>query len=449
MSETLLAVLLVTSSAKGSSLVYHWPPNPVTRPRLARPLPRHDVTCIHADNPWRAAHASNPSNPCEDYQPDENEYQWRRPNVERSRSLSFSRARSHPASRRASPSKDMKESLVLENKHDLPVPDEYDDLLGYSAEFLAGLLCPHSGMCHQKFELVVDELAFIGHPVCAEEDGAWRFHPEKHKSASRGRGSRKGHGQSPQVEEASLTPDTPAKDLPSSGTWLQTFHFVIALDLPDPSSSASGNIAKYFDTIYEQIAFAMTAVMYQEQVLHNFVESECDSLGALKEDYLKRGALFTYPPDCLLIAVIAGEPLSVYLDAGLKVSSIASAMKTLYESIKDGAIAQLTIREFPLELQLPPYLDSLLHNEDPLDTDFADREGDDDDEFGGTASWGPEMSFAWRLPSLAPWKSLLRLDDEAESELYMKLRGPQLNPEDRELAEQLLKFLDLASVTLT
>ncbi|EKM58425.1 uncharacterized protein PHACADRAFT_58087, partial [Phanerochaete carnosa HHB-10118-sp] len=127
MSETLLAVLLVTSSAKGSSLVYRWPPHPATRPRLARPLPTHDATCVHADNPWRAAHASQPSNPCNEY-----------------------------------------------GQHELDI-HEHDELLGYSAEFLASLLCPHSAMCHQKFELVVDELAFIGHPVCAEEDGGWRF----------------------------------------------------------------------------------------------------------------------------------------------------------------------------------------------------------------------------------------------------------------------------------
>ncbi|EKM58434.1 uncharacterized protein PHACADRAFT_252747, partial [Phanerochaete carnosa HHB-10118-sp] len=196
MSETLLAVLLVTSSAKGSSLVYRWPPHPATRPRLARPLPTHDATCVHADNPWRAAHASQPSNPCDEYVPEEDDYRWHRLNADRPRSLSFSHGRSRPASRRPSPSKDVKDSLVMEGQHELDI-HEHDELLGYSAEFLASLLCPHSAMCHQKFELVVDELAFIGHPVCAEEDGGWRFRPEKHKSASRGRGSRKSHTPSP------------------------------------------------------------------------------------------------------------------------------------------------------------------------------------------------------------------------------------------------------------
>ena len=71
---------------------------------------------------------------------------------------------------------------------------------------------------------------------------------------------------------------------------MQTFHFVVVLDLPDPSSSASGNISRYFDVVYEQVAFSITAVLYQEQVLHQYVETECDRLGAMKEDFANRGA---------------------------------------------------------------------------------------------------------------------------------------------------------------
>ena len=145
-------------------------------------------------------------------------------------------------------------------------------------------------MCHQKFELVVDELAFIGHPVCAEQDGAWSFRQEKSKAAPRGRGSKK--GQSPKEEESkALTPEksVDGKKPQQDSSWLQMFHLVFVLDLPDPSSSQSGNIAKYFDTIYEQIAFTITAVLYQEQVLHNFVESECDAIGAVENEHMDKG----------------------------------------------------------------------------------------------------------------------------------------------------------------
>lgn len=286
MAESLLAILLVTSSAKGSSLVYRWPPQPSSRPRLARPRPHHDSTCIHADNPWRAACDKEPVNTCTNYEPQEDDYLWRHPHVFRDRSLSFSNSHSHSSSRRTSPSKDPQD-FAVDTTQDSTAHEEYDELLGYSAEFLANILSPQRAMCHQKFELVVDELTFLGHPICADQDGAWRFAPERLKPTSRGRGSRK--GQSPRVEESSLTPEiAPMENLPAT-TWLHTFHLVLVFDRPDPTSSSSGNVSKYFDTLYEQIVFSITAVLYQEQVLHNYVEAECESLGALKDECNSKG----------------------------------------------------------------------------------------------------------------------------------------------------------------
>lgn len=287
MSETLLAILLVTHSATGSSLVCRWPPHPSNQPRLARPRPSRDGSCLHADNPWRAAYNTDTSQPCGQHADDDDEYIWRRPNIARERSVSFSQARSHPTSRRASPSKDLKESLHDDN--DSLEPDDYDELLGYSSKFLAGILCPHTAMCHQKFELVVDDLAFLGHPVRADSDGTWRFPVEKSKATSRGRGSRKGQNQSPMPDEASLTPDQTAKEHPTTTSWLHMFHLVLVLDRPDPSSSAAGNLDKYFEVLYEQVAFSMTAVLYQEQVLHNLVANECEKMGVLKEGCISHG----------------------------------------------------------------------------------------------------------------------------------------------------------------
>ncbi|TFY57486.1 hypothetical protein EVJ58_g6991 [Rhodofomes roseus] len=328
----------------------------------------------------------------------------------------------------------------------LPRDDEYDTVLGFSAELLAGLLCPQSSMCHQKFEFLVDDLAFIGHPVCAEPDGSWRFKPEKSKLMPRGRGSKK--GEAPQPAEPSLTPDRMERNkrpLPDS-TWLQTFHLVLVLDRPDPSSSTSGTVWKYFDTIYEQIAFTVTAVLYQEQVLHNFVEDECDTLGSLRDEYSKKGMSYVLLEVCWAYTR-QGVPFAEYLREALNVSSLAASMKTLYEAMKERSIAHIVIHDLPLELQLPPYLDNLLHAQDECDFDLLDPRSED----GLPNPWG-SMSVGWRLPALKPWKSLLRLDNEDErgdDELYRRLRAPQLTAEDNELAEQLVRFLEIANVTLS
>ena len=262
--------------------MFRWPENPIALPRLARARPEEPDFLSRLDNPWKASH---PEQAVEGAKSSELDYGrdpdycwlWERPIDTRGRSLSFTRS----PGRGSSPMRD--------RVYRVSVPDEYDRLLGYSVDFLSSLLCPQGSMCHQKFELVVDDLAFIGHPVCADTDGSWRFKPEKFKPSSRGRETRDRAESASPCKDASASPEIPASDPPSQSKWLHTFHFVLVLDLPDPSSSASGNLSKYFNILYDQIAFTLAAVLFQEQILSNFVEKECDVLNALKESCISKG----------------------------------------------------------------------------------------------------------------------------------------------------------------
>ncbi|KAJ3874148.1 nitrogen permease regulator of amino acid transport activity 3-domain-containing protein [Lentinula edodes] len=417
MAETLLAILLVKSSAKGSTLVYHWPPDPVVPPRLRRALPV-DLTA--------------------------------------SQSISQNvRGRIHPTVTgpylilicRPTPAQndvDELEDREVRNK------DKYENVFGYASEFLASIPCPSTSMCHQKIQLTVDDLAFIGHPVCADWDGVWRFNSGRAKttSSSRGGNSRDRGGAesgSPSPTNRSLLLDKknsgqekPNLAGPSAKcTWLHTFNFVLVLDLPDPSSSASGNLSKYFYILYDQIGFIVAAVLFQEQVLSNFVKQECDLLGSLKDECICK------------TKICFGEPYPQYLEQALGISSAASAMKTLY-AIKSSSVAYLSIHDLSLELQ-PPHLDDLLHNEEDseVDTSHLDTNANysEAEEF-----WGTEMSFSWQLPALAPWKSLLLLDEidsEQGQEAFANLRSPYITPEDRPVVEGLMRFLDTVNVTLS
>ncbi|KAK0227383.1 nitrogen permease regulator of amino acid transport activity 3-domain-containing protein [Armillaria nabsnona] len=406
MADTLLAILLVTTSAKEANLVYQWPANPESLPRLSRPHPEHTSSLIQFDNVWRASNYGDAAEPSElrpRTQISESEYAWKRTQSVRDRSSSMTRSSSHPPSGRSSPTQDL-DSTTTE--------DGYSALFGYSSSFLAGLLCPQRSMCHQKCELLVDDLAFIGHPVCDDTDGKWRFRPENSGVGARGRETR-----SP-GSDTEESPDRVAQqNAPSNSTWLQTFNFVIVLDLPHPSSSTSGNYLKYIEIVYEQITFTMTAVLFQEQVLHNFVEEECATLGSLKDSCMAKG-----------------EPFSNFMTQALEVSSIAPAMKALYEAIKSSSMAYVTINNIPLELQLPPFLDQILYSEDD------DLHQPEDEEW---QSWGPGMAFGWKLPALAPWKSVLLLDES------LNLRTPHIDGDDHNLIEGLVKFMEIAAVTLS
>ncbi|KAJ3755048.1 nitrogen permease regulator of amino acid transport activity 3-domain-containing protein [Lentinula raphanica] len=423
MAETLLAILLVNSSAKGSNLVYHWPPDPLVPPRLRRALPV-DFT------------SPEPPSASYDQKHDiDSSYRWERPNSSnRDRSLSYTHS---PSSGRTTPApKDLNE---IEDQ-EIRDKDKFENVFGYSSEFLASILCPSTSMCHQKFELIVDDLAFIGHPVCADSDGVWRFQSTKtaNTSSSRGRSTRDhggGESNSPSPASRQYSVDQEDKDNSASAnttcTWLHTFNFVLVLDLPDPSSSASGNVSKYFDILYGQIGFVVAAVLFQEQVLSNFVEQECDSLGSLKDECIRKG-----------------EPYSHFSEQALNVSSVACSMKSLYDAIKSSSMAYLSIHDLPLELQLPPHLDDLLHDEEDYDLDPEVNVN------SATAEepWGPDMSFGWHLPPLTPWKSLLLLDEidsERGREAFANLRSPHVSLEDRPIVEGLMKLLDFVHITLS
>jgi nitrogen permease regulator 3-like protein len=132
-------------------------------------------------------------------------------------------------------------------------------------------------------------------------------------------------------------------------------------------------------------------------------------------------------------------------------------MKTLYSAIKSRSMAYLSIHALPLELQLPPHLDNLLHSTggtDPDDDDlqldlfnFTNPSVDRDDDY---QAWGPDFDVGWRVPALTPWKSLLLLDEQQEGfDPYTSLKGPHVSSEDRTLVEGLMRFLEHASITLS
>ncbi|CAE6456902.1 unnamed protein product [Rhizoctonia solani] len=109
----------------------------------------------------------------------EDDYKWTRPGIQTSRRGSVSFPHSPPRSSRG-PTPRASNYSSYSHSHNAspaqrqdPEPDIYSNILGYRPNFLAGILSPKAALCHQKFELVVDELTFLGHPVYAGPDGGW------------------------------------------------------------------------------------------------------------------------------------------------------------------------------------------------------------------------------------------------------------------------------------
>ncbi|KAH7097420.1 nitrogen permease regulator of amino acid transport activity 3-domain-containing protein, partial [Auriculariales sp. MPI-PUGE-AT-0066] len=362
MAETLIAILLVTSSGVA------------TAPCLASSTPERlharNVTDVlwrsafspdfaplkrNSERPYRASGSDwqGPGN-SEDLEvvvrlarEDEDSYGWQPPTFARKRALfqpqAVSSGRSSPVVERTF---DARPPPPLQHKDDMIMPM----ILGYPASALASLLAP-ANLCHQKFELLVDELVFIGHPVCRDPDGSW-------PPASTPDGL-------PSLQDS--REESPNADHQHS---LHLFHVVFVLDRPDASSASSGNLAQYYDIIYRHIAFKLTAALYAEQGARALVDNETEYLEDLKQKFLLRDA--GEPA-----ANKYKDPVDAFIQAARE-CSIASAIQQTYTAIKNNRLVDFTIGKIRVQIQLPPSLDSILH-----DSDEADYPSDWDDESRG------------------------------------------------------------------
>ena len=80
--------------------------------------------------------------------------------------------------------------------------------------------------------------------------------------------------------------------------------------------------------------------------------------------------------------------------------------------------------------------------------DERDARLDELQEQDAAEMWGPHMSYGWRLETLAPWKSILLLEKDG-FDPFASLRGPHVSVSDRPLVDGLIRFLEVASITLS
>ncbi|KAE8270868.1 hypothetical protein A4X09_0g1499 [Tilletia walkeri] len=373
-TSSLIAVLLVANSARGSHIVFQWPPEPHHRATFYEPsasVRSYERQAVF-DTSNRQDNGLGPSSP-------------------------------HMSIISHSPSQLARDARA------------YDTYLGYENNFLAGLLTPRRDLCHQKFELTVDDLVFVGHPVCADNQEGWVLNlrrgadggaGDEHEAEQMSRGRapiRNRHSstfdlppappypsedQSP-LEPASRSnsfayqqqqqqPDLSRSRVRRDGSRLppqvesrppqveseetlfalSSFHFVLILDKPDPApphlppGMASIIPASQLNTFnidpnlsaqlyYDNIAFKMTAALYNEQCTSGYVSQEAACLDRERENYKTRGRRFA-------------EFMQKMRE---RRGSLAKAMADLFESLSKNEGALITINNrIETHLQLPPIL---------------------------------------------------------------------------------------------
>lgn len=309
----------------------------------------------------------------------------------------------------------------------------YEQYLGYDCETLASLLAPKRELCHQKFELVIDDLAFVGHPVCVDRDGKWDSEGENPDDETRGRDDiRRGSASGYRIGSPDQN-NTNSEVSPSSTAVnpMTLFHFVLVLDRPDPSPDLPAlDLTSWLQIFYDNIAFKMTAALFAEEIRCQYVSQECDKIGALRERCMDDG-----------------QSYSSFLTHANHTSSLAKSIQQVYSSISLSSNAFVTINEsIEAHLQLPPMLHEpskmmkMADIETPIDINdaiFTNATAVKDGLILPTRPINAEqlMHEEWSRttgPFLLPWKTLLLLREHHE-------HGRSDNPDD---ASEISAFAD-------
>ncbi|KDQ18776.1 hypothetical protein BOTBODRAFT_170785 [Botryobasidium botryosum FD-172 SS1] len=468
--HNLLGILLVSSSSSGSTLAFHWPPDPHPAPRLVRPKPPgYSQRAKLLDTSWRFAQGIDDAK-LEDVlqklleleKAEMDDYEWKapatRPSLSHSRDSaahidsnnggggggggSSSHSTSHSLSQDTVATSDLDDMLA--EKH---LRQEYDHILGFKSSILAELLSPKHALCHQKFELIVDEMAFIGHPVHIDSNGSWSW-DELHaappqpdpRATGRGRSTRRFSEGSSALDDddiESLTSPSPRPKSPAAvaaasqdrPSQITSFHLVLVLDRPDPCSTSSVDLYRYIDSYYWQIVFKMTAAMHYEQGRDDFIGEQCKMLTALREN-----------------CMIRGEPIITCMQNSVAASPLAAAIRDVYTAVTSGGIAHIAINEIMLTVQLPPNLDALLKPDPDVDPKWS--EDPSEKAADAETQWEEELRSGWGMAPLQPWKTLLLFDGQDPMDIPNSIAGkPDSDESDPE--DMLRKFIAMADPKLS
>ncbi|KAL1407680.1 Nitrogen permease regulator 3 [Vanrija albida] len=352
---------------------------------------------------------------------------------------------------------------------------QYTYALGYPLEFLADLLTPNRTECNRRFEIGIDDLVFLGHPVSVNADGQWGYpsdesSPERSggddepRRVSRGRRMDTDGALRP-VEEQPETPvrrsgvpevlgsngeavDTPAVagDRGRQATTIDRFHLVLILDKPDPKPETDTDDAgDVFNEAYREIAFKWTAAAFALQVKDNWVGRETRKIANLREK-----------------AILEGIPVMECLREVIEVSDLGRSLHELFNAlhkIKHKPLNSLfshlsttltvNVGTIPVTIVVPPRstdTDAVRAAQED-DDDSASSDSDSDDGFAGLVI-GPDGSLIAKQPELRvePWQTLLILDqDEAgDSRDVVPRRGSKSQLAEDELINALLSACDVS-----
>ncbi|PYH46177.1 nitrogen permease regulator 3 family protein [Aspergillus saccharolyticus JOP 1030-1] len=246
----------------------------------------------------------------------------------------------------------------------------WETLLGLPADVWEKLLSPSRSWHKRRFEVGINDLAFVGWPVFVREDGMWRKERrKKRKPRATWEGGELGHNEKPDDDDddtreeaavdlmvASTETLSPKQMTPSESqrASITSIHSSIraaseSLDGDDKDSMTMFNVVFVLDPplleysmrlreIYDNIIKKFSKALKWEQARTDYVWREARHISHIKEKAKEKGTSVN----------------NLYSEL-VHQSSLARAIYTVYTSISASKIASVTLNaDVSISLQIPP-----------------------------------------------------------------------------------------------
>ncbi|KAJ9308255.1 hypothetical protein DTO217A2_2237 [Paecilomyces variotii] len=454
----LVAIILIVRSRAGPRFVFHYPPNPLSDNGLRNPTKRRSISRKNTQGTKNNESASSDETSSTSDEEDEASYlgnsgSFGRPQSNHGIDENVVSASTVAAESERPPSLVSSRASVRKRGANSDIEDDqgtssdarrngsgentrppWETLLGLTTDVWEKLLAPSETWHKRRFEVGINDLAFVGWPVFVRDDGTWRKQKRKKKKPRpEWEGGDLGHEDQldkSRLEEEGTAPEsaTPAGTKSSTAsdgkaptdTKSKTSKSDESPD-NDKDSMTMFNVVFVLDP--PQLEYSIRIKENYENVIKKFGK-------ALKWEQARADYVWTEAQTILHIKEKAKEQKtsvnSLYSELVSR-SSLARAICTLYSSISASKIASVTLSpDVSISLQIPP-LTSTPYLPTPMDTAYpglwlttADSLSPADDTFA--ADTAPPHQI------LAKHFALLLLDNEATILKDVEASGGALGP---------------------
>lgn len=255
---------------------------------------------------------------------------------------------------------------------------EWEKLLGYPVEGLEMMLSPPSSMHKKRFEVMLDDLVFLGYPIFVRDDGTWKKKKSKRRATTQdGKSSQGGDGQ--EEEDANDSGSENENDDDEEGEGRDMFSPPLSpltprrppqsSDLPHSyrseanmseaaSETGSANSNQDEMTMFH-VVFVMNppALEYHIRLQEMYDNVVKKFAKALRYEQARSNAIYQDAKKMQSLKAQAKEnktPMSVLWPTLITQCSLAKAIAILYTSIANNKIAHISIGQgFEASIQIP------------------------------------------------------------------------------------------------